>query len=548
MPKDQQTAPEMDWPRSVAKRSGPRIRRKRVMFTEVLNHQQAISSPPADESAQKQAKPSKRRQTPAAVAGRQLGDIRRLWVRTIVDADDEGFVWAVATILWFYEGQKFSVHGKLRTRRAPSVEAVSYYLPGVAFYPARITEIIALADAARLAPSPETIGRMIGLTPENRTLHRVTQIEAPSEPRPQREARKGAEKRERDRLRRAVKRADRQSDPMKLYLEREAARIAAAKRREKERAEWAPAKRAAINTLRREAIDKRHERKAAAMETKKETKRARDRAWREYNGVTPRSESLSATKPWLAEGVSRRTWYRKNRRNSTSEGERETVPMAQTRVPKERHLAQARAPKERHLAQLVFVPTEVETPANQGVSKDCPTGRVGNSRQSRRYIYAAATDAASVSPSEAALIAAHGPWIVFPRVDGSPPLVVDEDSDEGLGGAVDEIGRNATARAVVVAGEGQGLAESEDVGERDGTGSAAAMAIGDTASGVTSPDECAAQLAPSTSRKAFFLAAVTSASALEARRREAPVVGAMIFAGRERRAIATARRRAMARR
>ena len=40
----------------------------------------------------------------------------------------------------------------------------------------------------------------------------------------------------------------------------------------------------------------------------------RERRWR--NGVTPRALSLSQRRPWEAEGVSRRTWYRR----------RETVP------------------------------------------------------------------------------------------------------------------------------------------------------------------------------------------------------------------------------
>jgi hypothetical protein len=53
-----------------------------------------------------------------------------------------------------------------------------------------------------------------------------------------------------------------------------------------------------------------------AMELlRKQKKRARMRALRQENGGKPRAEylaaSLSQTKPWLAEGISRRTWERR---------------------------------------------------------------------------------------------------------------------------------------------------------------------------------------------------------------------------------------------
>jgi hypothetical protein len=54
-----------------------------------------------------------------------------------------------------------------------------------------------------------------------------------------------------------------------------------------------------------------------AMELlRKQKKRARMRALRQENGAKPQAESLSQTKPWLAEGISRRTWER--RRVATS--------------------------------------------------------------------------------------------------------------------------------------------------------------------------------------------------------------------------------------
>jgi len=43
---------------------------------------------------------------------------------------------------------------------------------------------------------------------------------------------------------------------------------------------------------------------------RKRNKRSREAARRRATGATPHSESLSATKPWKALGVSRRTWYR----------------------------------------------------------------------------------------------------------------------------------------------------------------------------------------------------------------------------------------------
>lgn len=49
----------------------------------------------------------------------------------------------------------------------------------------------------------------------------------------------------------------------------------------------------------------------ASPEEKREADKLRKRAERAAKGATPRSESLSATRPWEALGISRRTWYRK---------------------------------------------------------------------------------------------------------------------------------------------------------------------------------------------------------------------------------------------
>jgi hypothetical protein len=51
--------------------------------------------------------------------------------------------------------------------------------------------------------------------------------------------------------------------------------------------------------------------RAEREKRRKARKRAKARERRAAKGATPRSKSLSATKPWLAEGVSRRTWERR---------------------------------------------------------------------------------------------------------------------------------------------------------------------------------------------------------------------------------------------
>jgi len=57
------------------------------------------------------------------------------------------------------------------------------------------------------------------------------------------------------------------------------------------------------------------EREKRRAQRKAETKRAKRRA----AGMKPQAESLSSTKPWLAEGMSRAKWYRLGRHRETSE-------------------------------------------------------------------------------------------------------------------------------------------------------------------------------------------------------------------------------------
>jgi hypothetical protein len=47
---------------------------------------------------------------------------------------------------------------------------------------------------------------------------------------------------------------------------------------------------------------------------------ARQRALRKSRGATPRSESLSQTRPWEAEGISRATWHRRRKKGLINHG------------------------------------------------------------------------------------------------------------------------------------------------------------------------------------------------------------------------------------
>jgi hypothetical protein len=51
--------------------------------------------------------------------------------------------------------------------------------------------------------------------------------------------------------------------------------------------------------------------RAARAKAAKERDRLRDESRRRASGATPQAKSLSQTKPWEAEGISRATWYRR---------------------------------------------------------------------------------------------------------------------------------------------------------------------------------------------------------------------------------------------
>lgn len=51
--------------------------------------------------------------------------------------------------------------------------------------------------------------------------------------------------------------------------------------------------------------------KAERKLARKRRQRQRERARRRDRGAKPQAESISRNKPWIAEGISRRTWYRR---------------------------------------------------------------------------------------------------------------------------------------------------------------------------------------------------------------------------------------------
>jgi hypothetical protein len=73
--------------------------------------------------------------------------------------------------------------------------------------------------------------------------------------------------------------------------------------------------------LRLTTIGSTNVRKRARKELRKRADRLYQERKRRANGVRPRAEyeaiSLSKVKPWAAEGISRRTWERRRRRNMT---------------------------------------------------------------------------------------------------------------------------------------------------------------------------------------------------------------------------------------
>jgi hypothetical protein len=67
--------------------------------------------------------------------------------------------------------------------------------------------------------------------------------------------------------------------------------------------------------------------RAMRIERRKENRRLAAKARREANGGSPREQSVSRTKPWEAEGVSRATWYRRQA------GETNTRPRVSSLIP-----------------------------------------------------------------------------------------------------------------------------------------------------------------------------------------------------------------------
>jgi hypothetical protein len=61
--------------------------------------------------------------------------------------------------------------------------------------------------------------------------------------------------------------------------------------------------------------------------------RARERRRRQERGAKPRAQSLSRIKPWLAEGLSRRTWYRRKEKPNGLERSREDSAPGTTGMP-----------------------------------------------------------------------------------------------------------------------------------------------------------------------------------------------------------------------
>lgn len=84
---------------------------------------------------------------------------------------------------------------------------------------------------------------------------------------------------------------------------------------------------------------------------RKARKAQRRREKRHQQGMKPRAASLSRIKPWVAEGVSRRTWYR--RRGTTMTPSKESEALLGVRlVPPRKRLAPSSAPKARRASVL----------------------------------------------------------------------------------------------------------------------------------------------------------------------------------------------------
>jgi hypothetical protein len=94
---------------------------------------------------------------------------------------------------------------------------------------------------------------------------------------------------------------------------------------------WLPTMAELVATLRPTREEAQHLRGWSSIdpvspEERREADRMRKRAARAANGATPRGESISARKPWEAIGISRASWYRRQREEQPET--RETVSSA----------------------------------------------------------------------------------------------------------------------------------------------------------------------------------------------------------------------------
>jgi hypothetical protein len=64
--------------------------------------------------------------------------------------------------------------------------------------------------------------------------------------------------------------------------------------------------------LRRASVRRRHA-KSRAKNARQRRDRLAKQAKRRHLGIIPHTQSLSRTQPWLAEGISRRTWYTRHK-------------------------------------------------------------------------------------------------------------------------------------------------------------------------------------------------------------------------------------------
>ena len=82
----------------------------------------------------------------------------------------------------------------------------------------------------------------------------------------------------------------------------------------------------------------------AQRTTRRRRKRiAADRARRARAGARPHSQSAAATQPWLDEGISRRTWYRRRAKVGTDDTKSRPIVRSTSTVKNQSHEAQGKA-------------------------------------------------------------------------------------------------------------------------------------------------------------------------------------------------------------